>query len=130
MEAYPPSENVTHVTVDMLLEPSGEVTIQSWGDQLHGYCHLDIVGSIIPKTSVHLETLHSICMRVAYVCQQNYIMGYVSVGLATFVDHSTMKQKVRLKKVKRRTQGVMIHMIWFVTTHIGWKRSIFIHTTR
>ncbi|XP_027892584.1 IQ motif-containing protein H isoform X2 [Xiphophorus couchianus] len=94
VEAYPPSENVTHVTVDMLLEPSGEVTIQSWGDQLHGYCHLDIVGSIIPKTSVHLETLHSICMRVAYVCQQNCIMGYVSVGLATFVDHSTMKQKI------------------------------------
>ncbi|XP_054892820.1 IQ motif-containing protein H isoform X2 [Poeciliopsis prolifica] len=94
IEAYPPSENVTHVTVDMLLEPSGEVTILSWGEQLHGYCHLDIVGSIIAKTSVHQETLHSICMRVAHVCQQNYIMGYVSVGLATFVDHSTMTQKI------------------------------------
>uniref|UniRef100_A0A087XT62 IQ motif containing H n=1 Tax=Poecilia formosa TaxID=48698 RepID=A0A087XT62_POEFO len=93
VEAYPPSENVTYVTVDMLLEPNGEVTILSWGDQLHGCCHLDIVGSIIPKTSVHLETLHSICMRVAHACKQNYIIGYVSVGLATFVDHSTMKQK-------------------------------------
>ncbi|XP_014865670.1 PREDICTED: IQ domain-containing protein H isoform X1 [Poecilia mexicana] len=94
VEAYPPSENVTYVTVDMLLEPNGEVTILSWGDQLHGCCHLDIVGSIIPKTSVHLETLHSICMRVAHACKQNYIIGYVSVGLATFVDHSTMKQKI------------------------------------
>ncbi|PWA30501.1 hypothetical protein CCH79_00015298 [Gambusia affinis] len=94
VEAYPPSENVTHMTVDMLLEPSGEVTLLSWGDQLHGYCHLDIVGAIIPKTSVHLEILHSICMHVAHVCQQKCIMGYVSVGLATFVDHSTMKQKI------------------------------------
>ncbi|KAM4554457.1 IQ motif-containing protein H [Fundulus diaphanus] len=94
VEAYPPSESITHLTVDMLLEPGGEVTMLSCGDQLHGSCHLDAVGSTVPQTSVHPDTLHSLCMRVAQACQQHFIVGYVSVGLATFVDRSTMEQKV------------------------------------
>ncbi|MEQ2217231.1 hypothetical protein XENOCAPTIV_000134 [Xenoophorus captivus] len=129
VEAHPPSASVTYLTVDILLEPSGEVTMLSCGDQLHGSCFPDAVGSTVPQTSVHPETLHSICMRVAQACQQHFV-GYISVGLATFVDHSTMEQKVGLTQTKRMTQGVMIHMIWVVANHIGWKRSIFIHTTR
>ncbi|XP_047206470.1 IQ motif-containing protein H isoform X2 [Girardinichthys multiradiatus] len=93
VEAHPPSASVTYLTVDILLEPSGEVTMLSCGDQLHGSCFPDAVGSTVPQTSVHPETLHSICMRVAQACQQHFV-GYISVGLATFVDHSTMEQKV------------------------------------
>uniref|UniRef100_A0A3Q2R0W2 IQ motif containing H n=1 Tax=Fundulus heteroclitus TaxID=8078 RepID=A0A3Q2R0W2_FUNHE len=94
VEAYPPAESVTHLTVDMLLEPGGEVTMLSCGDRLHGSCPLDAVGSTVPQTSVHPDTLRSICMRVAQACQQHLIVGYVSVGLATFVDRGTMEQKV------------------------------------
>ncbi|XP_055365677.1 IQ motif-containing protein H isoform X2 [Betta splendens] len=94
VEAYPPSDGVTCLTVDLLLEPGGEVTMLSCGDQLRGSCQLETVGSTVPQTSVHPETLRSICMRVGRACVQRLIVGYVSLDLATFVNHITMEQKV------------------------------------
>ncbi|XP_041852632.1 IQ motif-containing protein H isoform X2 [Melanotaenia boesemani] len=94
VEAKPPSESVTYLTVDMLLEPGGEVTMLSCGDQLHGSCQLEAIGTTVPQTSVHPETLHSVCMRVGQTCLQRLIVGYVSVDLATFLDHNTVEQKV------------------------------------
>ncbi|XP_039989740.1 LOW QUALITY PROTEIN: IQ motif-containing protein H [Xiphias gladius] len=94
VEAYPPSDSVTCLTVDLLLEPGGEVTMLSCGDQLHGSCQLEAIVSTVPQTSVHPETLHSICMCVGQACLQRLIVGYVSVDLATFLNHNTMEQKV------------------------------------
>ncbi|XP_054588993.1 IQ motif-containing protein H isoform X2 [Nothobranchius furzeri] len=94
VEACPPSQSVTHLTVDLLLEPGGEVTMLSCGDQLPGSCQLKAIGAIVPQTCVHPETLHSICMSVGQACLQHLIVGYVSVGLATFVDRHTAEQKV------------------------------------
>ncbi|XP_029288765.1 IQ motif-containing protein H isoform X2 [Cottoperca gobio] len=94
VEAYPPSDSVTCLTVDLLLEPGGEVTMLSCGDQLHGSCQLEAIGSTVPQTSVHPETLQSICMRVGQACLQCLLVGYVSVDLATFMNRNTMEQKV------------------------------------
>ncbi|KAG7245397.1 hypothetical protein INR49_010848 [Caranx melampygus] len=94
VEASPPTDSVTCLTVDLLLEPGGEVTMLSCGDQLHGSCQLEAIGSTVPQTSVHPETLHSICMRVGQTCLQRCITGYVSVDLTTFLNHNTMEQKV------------------------------------
>nr|XP_019934310.1 PREDICTED: IQ domain-containing protein H [Paralichthys olivaceus] len=94
VEAYPPSDSVTCLTVDLLLEPGGEVTVLSCGDQLHGSCQLEAIGSTVPQTSVHPETLHSICTRVGRACLQRCIIGHVSVDLATFLNHNTMEQEV------------------------------------
>uniref|UniRef100_A0A8C3AHF3 IQ motif containing H n=1 Tax=Cyclopterus lumpus TaxID=8103 RepID=A0A8C3AHF3_CYCLU len=94
VEAYPPSESVTCLTVDLLLEPGGEVTMLSCGDQLQGSCQLEAIGSTVPQTSVQQETLKSICMRVGQACLQRLIVGYVSVDLTTFLNRKTMEQKV------------------------------------
>ncbi|XP_033491090.2 IQ motif-containing protein H [Epinephelus lanceolatus] len=94
VEAYPPSDSVTCLTVDLLLEPGGEVTMLSCGDQLHGSCQLEAIGSTVPQTSVHPETLQSICTHVGQACLQRLIVGYVSVDLATFLNCNTMEQKV------------------------------------
>ncbi|XP_034540895.1 IQ motif-containing protein H isoform X2 [Notolabrus celidotus] len=94
VEAYPPSESVTCLTVDLLLEPGGEVTMLSCGDQLHGSCQLESLGSTVPQTSVHPDTLNSICVRVGQACLQRHIVGYISLDLATFVNPNTMEQKV------------------------------------
>ncbi|KAM8892409.1 IQ motif-containing protein H isoform 2-T2 [Spinachia spinachia] len=94
VEAYPPSECVTCLTVDLLLEPGGEVTMLSCGDQLQGSCQLEALGSTVPQTSVNPETLQSISMRVGQACLQRLIVGYVSVDLATFLNRNTMEQKV------------------------------------
>ncbi|XP_029910592.1 IQ motif-containing protein H [Myripristis murdjan] len=94
VEAYPPSDSVTCLTVDLLLEPGGEVTMLSCGDQLHGSCQLETVGSSVPQTSVCPGTLHSICMRVGQVCLQRHIIGHVSLDLATFLNPTTLEQEV------------------------------------
>ena len=98
VEANPVSESITYLTVDLLLEPGGAVTMLSCGDQLYSSCQLEAIGSTVPQTSVHPEQLHTICMRVGQTCLQHRIVGYVSVGLATFLDHSTMEQKVRYRQ--------------------------------
>jgi len=95
VEAYPPSDCVTCLTVDLLLKPGGGVTMLSCGDQLHGSCQLEAIGSTVPQTSVQPQTLQSICMRVGQACLQHLIVGYVSVDLATFLNPNTMEQKVR-----------------------------------
>ncbi|RVE71807.1 hypothetical protein OJAV_G00055260 [Oryzias javanicus] len=94
VEACPPSESVTFLTVDLLVEPGGGVNVLSCGDQLYGSCQLEAVGSAVPQTSVQPETLHSICIRVGRACQHYFSAGYVSVGLATFTDLNTSEQKV------------------------------------
>lgn len=103
MEAYPPSDSVTCLTVDLLLEPGGEMTVVSCGDQLHGTCQLKTMGFTVPQSSVHPETLHSICVRVGQACLRRRIIGYVSMDLVTFLDRKTMGQKVRM--VERWTEA-------------------------
>ena len=95
MEAYPPSLSVTCLTVDLLLEPGGEVSVLSCGDQLHGACRLETLGSCVPQASVRPAALHALCSRVGRACLQRRILGHVSVDLATFLDPRTAEQKVR-----------------------------------
>ncbi|KAM9376059.1 LOW QUALITY PROTEIN: IQ motif-containing protein H [Pholidichthys leucotaenia] len=84
----------TSLTADLLLEPGGRVATLSCGDKLDGSCWLDIMGSTVPQTSVHPETLHAVCIHVRQACLQRRIVGYISVDLVTFLDRTTMEQKV------------------------------------
>uniref|UniRef100_A0A3Q3BB73 IQ motif containing H n=1 Tax=Kryptolebias marmoratus TaxID=37003 RepID=A0A3Q3BB73_KRYMA len=127
VEAYPPSESVTYLTVDMLLEPGGEVTMLSCGDQLHGSCQLEVIGSTVPQTSVHPDALHSICVRVGRACLQHLIVGYVSVGLATYMDNHTKEQKVWVidLAVGYSDQLAMTQMLLMVTGgSLNWQTGV------
>ncbi|XP_026878153.2 IQ motif-containing protein H [Electrophorus electricus] len=94
IEAYPPSDSVTSLTADLLVEPGGEVQVLSCGDQLHGPGALQVAGCSVPQTSVCPDALHSICMRVGRVCQQHQILGHLSVDLVTFLEPGTPEQQV------------------------------------
>uniref|UniRef100_A0AAZ3Q0P9 IQCH-like ATP-grasp domain-containing protein n=1 Tax=Oncorhynchus tshawytscha TaxID=74940 RepID=A0AAZ3Q0P9_ONCTS len=94
VEGYPPSDSVTCLTVDLLLQPDGEVTVLSCGDQLHGPSELETAGSSVPQTSVCPDALHTLCLRVGQACLQRHIIGHVSMDLATFLDPRTLEQQV------------------------------------
>ncbi|XP_052337046.1 IQ motif-containing protein H [Oncorhynchus keta] len=94
VEGYPPSDSVTCLTVDLLLQPDGEVTVLSCGDQLHGTSELETAGSSVPQTSVCPDALHTLCLRVGQACLQRHIIGHVSMDLATFLDPRTLEQQV------------------------------------
>ncbi|KAG7264421.1 hypothetical protein CRUP_022488, partial [Coryphaenoides rupestris] len=62
------------------------VSVLSYGDQLHGACRLQTLGSRVPQASVRPDALRALCLPG--------IVGHVSVDLATFPDPSTGRQKV------------------------------------
>nr|XP_015198584.1 PREDICTED: IQ domain-containing protein H isoform X2 [Lepisosteus oculatus] len=94
VEAYPPSDSVTCLTVDMLIEPNGEVSMLSCGDQIHGSSVLKAMGSSVPQASVCPDTLHAICTHIARACHQRGVIGHFSVDLATFLHPRTLEQQV------------------------------------
>lgn len=108
VEAYPPSDSVTCLTVDLLLEPGGKVSMLSCGDQLHSSCPLKTLGFTVPQTSVAPGTLNSICMRVGQACLQRHVIGYVSVDLVTFLDRKTVEQKVKMGGTRAEQDEFML----------------------
>ncbi|NWW44013.1 IQCH protein, partial [Pedionomus torquatus] len=94
IEAFPLSENVTNLTVDMLIEPTGEVKIVSSGDHLHPEGPLRSSGSTIPQCSVDPAVLNPLCLKIGETCKSKGVLGYFSVDFVTFIHPQTMEQKV------------------------------------
>jgi hypothetical protein len=91
IEAHPPSDNVTCLTVSILIEPDDTVSIISSGDHIHAESQYSCWGYTFPQTSVDPKSLNTICDKIAESCIQRNIYGYIDIDFVTFIDIKTVR---------------------------------------
>ena len=81
------------ITVDMFIAPSGEVEIKNTGDQIRA-TEFQSWAISSPQTSINPSRIHSTSMSVGNACYERGIIGYISVGYATFIDPISEDQQL------------------------------------
>ena len=90
IEACPPSDSTTAITVDMLIEPTGVIKLVCVGDQIHADSPLRCWGLSVPQASVEPEQLNDACFRIAQACKARGVVGYFTIDFITFIHPRTV----------------------------------------
>jgi hypothetical protein len=94
IEAYAPSDSATCITADMLIAPTGEISLLCVGDQIHADSQFRFWGLSTPQSSIEVQTLNDACMKIASACHTRKIVGYITIDFVTFLHPKTMQQEL------------------------------------
>lgn len=91
IEACPPSDSITTLTVDMLIEPTGQLQVLTSGDQIHAEGQFQCWGVSLPQSSVEPAILSAMCKHIGDACKSRGIVGYLRIDFVTFIDPKTVR---------------------------------------
>jgi len=94
IEGCPPSDSVTSLSVDVLIEPTGTTKIISAADQINGSCQFKCLGYTFPQLSVEPNVLKKITNDICDCCKVRGIFGYLVINYVTFIDPISLQQRV------------------------------------
>jgi hypothetical protein len=92
IEAYPPSDSITTITISLSIEPNGSYSLICSGDQLHAESQFSCWGLIFPQSSVNPNQINTYCSLIVEQCKQRNIYGYIDIDFLTFIDRKIDKQ--------------------------------------
>ncbi|CAI8053072.1 IQ domain-containing protein H [Geodia barretti] len=93
IEGHPPSPSVTALTVDLFIDPRGDVTVVSTQDQICGEEYV-VWGVSVPQTSVPPDLLLTSALRVGVAASGRGILGHISVDFVTFINPTSLVQEL------------------------------------
>ena len=93
VEAWPNAGDITCITVDMLIDPTGNVEIKNTGDQIRA-TEFQTWALSSPQTSINPTRLHLDCFSIAKCAFKKGVIGYISTSFVTFIDEKSLKQKL------------------------------------
>ncbi|CAF0922786.1 unnamed protein product [Adineta steineri] len=118
IEAYPPSDSITSITICLSIEPNGQYSLLCSGDQLHAESQFSCWGLAFPQSSVDPKELNNYCLLIAEQCQQRHIYGYVDIDFITFIDGKTDKQNIWVTdlSIGYSEHLSLFHVMKYITT--------------
>lgn len=84
IEALPPTNEITNITVDIEITPRDEVKILTCGDQIHSenfYCW----GWSVPQTSIDPYLLETVVTKIGHAARARNVLGFVKLSFLTFM---------------------------------------------
>lgn len=128
IEACPPSDSVTAITVDMMIEPDGNISVLCTSDQIHATSLYQCWGNSVPQSSVDPSLLAEKSKAIASACRLREIIGYISIDFVTFINPQTMDQElwaVDLKLTHSNSLAQMKLMQYVTNGSFDAEQSIF-----
>lgn len=88
IEALPPTNEITNITVDIEITPHGDINLITCGDQIHSenfYCW----GWSVPQTSIEPDILRNVSIKIGNAARERNIIGFVKLTFLTFMGENT-----------------------------------------
>lgn len=114
IEGIPPSDSITPVAVDVLIDPTGQTKVLCTQDQVSivrpvGYTvalqicseRYKVWGSSTPQASVPHCQLMEVVDKVATACKARGILGHLTIDFLTFIDPASVRTKLMVCDIIR-----------------------------
>ena len=91
IEAVPPTNEITNITVDIEITPPGDIKLITCGDQIHSenfYCW----GWSVPQTSIEPDILRNVATKIGNAARERNILGYVKLTFLTFMAENNEQE--------------------------------------